>query len=428
MKLLRNILIALGILIVCFAVYTVVVITHDRCTLEGHKTVICIPVYGQSLALGEEAVRVTNFDSLKLNNGGRIVTENLDYSFGYIDDELSRQKIKKFIHYDKRAFELSSYRMAEELVSKLGKDTIICIFPGGTGMSKITVMNKTTQTYNKFLVELRNAYQKARERGWDFYVPAICWMQGESDIIEYSEYNYKQLLKQFKNDINKDIKQITKQAQDIPLIIYQSNVITFAEKYNHHNYELQEAKVPQSYVDLIREDSSFWASGPTYPYTFVNERLHIDAIGQQHIGYLDAIAVMNIIKGKEKTYGLTPQSLLVEGNDILVKYRVQYPPLVFDTISVKYANHYGFSVINKKGCNILKEIFIEGDIIRLKCEESPTNCKVRYAINGEKKKSGKFHGPRGNLRDSQGEKEFFSISGKTYPVHNWAYQFDMLCE
>ena len=66
MKLLRNILIALGILIVCFAVYTVVVITHDRCTLEGHKTVICIPVYGQSLALGEEAARITDFDSLRM--------------------------------------------------------------------------------------------------------------------------------------------------------------------------------------------------------------------------------------------------------------------------------------------------------------------------------------------------------------------------
>ena len=57
MKTIRKVLIALGILIICFAIYTIAIITHDRCTLEGHKTVICIPVYGQSLALGEEAVR-----------------------------------------------------------------------------------------------------------------------------------------------------------------------------------------------------------------------------------------------------------------------------------------------------------------------------------------------------------------------------------
>ena len=28
----------------------------------GHKVVVCIPVYGQSYALGEEAKRITNFD------------------------------------------------------------------------------------------------------------------------------------------------------------------------------------------------------------------------------------------------------------------------------------------------------------------------------------------------------------------------------
>ena len=33
-----------------------------------HKTVICIPVYGQSLALGIEADRITDMDSLSENN------------------------------------------------------------------------------------------------------------------------------------------------------------------------------------------------------------------------------------------------------------------------------------------------------------------------------------------------------------------------
>ena len=31
---------------------------------DEHKTVICIPVYGQSLAIGVDAIRVTDFDSL----------------------------------------------------------------------------------------------------------------------------------------------------------------------------------------------------------------------------------------------------------------------------------------------------------------------------------------------------------------------------
>lgn len=425
MKRIYKILIAIVLFIIGYYTYLFI---KEKTTDYGHKVVLCVPIYGQSLALGEEAERITDFDSLRINYNGRIVTQNLDYVFGYIDDDISRQNFKKLIRYNKRSFELSAYRMAEELSTLLGEDTIICIFTGGTGMSKITVMNKTTPIYDKFLYELEQAYLKAKDRGWEFYVPAVCWMQGESDIIEYSEYDYKQLLVQFRNDINKDIKRITKQTNDIPLITYQSNVITRAESFNANNYESAEMKVPQIYVDLIREDSLFWASGPTYPYTFVNEKLHIDAIGQQHMGYLNAIAVMNIIRGKGKTLGLTPISVSSEKNEVFVKFNVPYPPLVLDTFSVKPIEHYGFSVISNNNQNILTNITIEGDVVRLSCSQSPIDCMIRYAVNGERMKSGNIHGPRGNLRDSQGEKEKFSIGGKTYPVHNWAYQFNIICK
>jgi len=55
-------------------------------------------------------------------------------------------------------------------------------------------------------------------------------------------------------------------------------------------------------------------------------------------------------------------------------------------------------------------------------------CRIRYAINGDKMKSGRLHGPRGNLRDSQGDSITITIQGKTFPIHNWCYQFDMPIE
>ena len=383
MKHFRNILIALGILIICLAIYTVTVIAHDRCTLEGHKTVICIPVYGQSLALGEEAVRITDFDSLKIKYDGRIVTECLDYGFGFIDDSVKKQRLKKFLRYRRRSFELSLYSMAETLASQLGKDTMICIFTGGKGMSCIDSINKPNPIYNKFLYEVRYAFEESKKRGWDFIVPALCWMQGESDIIEYTNYDYKKRLKQFYSDVNKDIKAITGQKEDIRMICYQSNVLTRAENFDANNFECIEMRPAQAIVDLLNEDSLFWASGPTYPYTFVNEKLHIDAAGQQTIGKLDAIAVMKIIKGGHKVYGLTPRSITAEKNDILIHMNVPCPPMVIDTVSVMPIDHYGFSVITKYNENIISSVKIEGDSIRLSCSKSPQDCKVRYAVNGE---------------------------------------------
>ena len=136
---------------------------------------------------------------------------------------------------------------------------------------------------------------------------------------------------------------------------------------------------------------------------------------------------MSIIKKKGKSYGLIPKSYTIDGNDAIITFRVPKPPLVIYTISVKYADHYGFSVIDENGNNILSKVSIEGNNIRLKCNKSPINCKLRYAVNGDYMKSGPEHGPRGNLRDSQGETEKISILKKIYPVHNWAYQFDMPC-
>lgn len=428
MKHFRKILIALGILIMGFAVYIVAVITHYHCTLEGHKTVICIPVYGQSLALGEEAARITDFDSLRINYDGRIVNEHLNYQFGGYAEQRWRRTIKRLFGMHNRSFELSIYRMAEELATQLGNDTIICIFPGGMGESPIRNLTKRATLYPRFIYDINEAYMQAKKRGWEFCIPAICWMQGESDIREYTKEDYKETLKQLHADLNRAVKVITHQKMDVRLICYQSNAVSIADDFDPLDYDCIEMKPSQAIVDFINDDSLFDASGPTYPYNFMREYLHIDAIGQQHIGYLDAITVMNIIKGKGKTYGLIPQSLSVEGNDVIVNFRVPCPPLVIDTVNVRYADHFGFSVINHIGENIISDVSIEGDHVRLCCNNSPINCKVRYAVNGDKLKSGRLHGPRGNLRDSQGEKEKMTIQGNTYPVHNWAYQFDMLCK
>lgn len=380
----------------------------------GHKVVVCIPVYGQSYALGEEAKRITDFDSLRIKYNGRIVTENLDYEFGFFDGKEWKQSIKKYLSYRKRSYELSAYGMAEQLVNELGDDTLICIFPGGAGMSNITKLNKGTDHYNKFINEIRKAYEKASKRGWEFYVPAICWMQGESDIIEYPKYDYGSLLIQFCKDINSDTKLITHQIDPVYLICYQANVITKGCRYVRNNYYAEETRVPQTQMELIRDDTLFWASGPVYPYDFVNESLHIDARGQQSIGILAGKSALGILRKEKRNIGLVPLSYEVKGNDIRILFNAPCPPLCFDTINVRKAENYGFNVIRPDGIDIISEVGIDKNSVVITCSESPHDCKLRYGINGDFLKGGRNSGPRGNLRDSQ------------RVVSNWCFFFDYI--
>ena len=175
---------------ILFAIW--IVLAFAACRNAGeHKTVICIPVYGQSLAIGVDAIRITDFDSLANYADGRIITENMDHHFGYYDINPFKQFAKKITRYQKRSYELTVYGMAEVLADNTGKDTLICIFPDGQDGTVIANLGKGSKTYNKFLHDIETAYQSAQKRGWDFVMPAFCWMQGETDVTSYPATNYR---------------------------------------------------------------------------------------------------------------------------------------------------------------------------------------------------------------------------------------------
>ena len=378
-----------------------------------HKTVICIPVYGQSLALGEEAERITNFDSLANYADGRIITENLDHNFGYFEPNTLKKILKKLFHYQKRAFELTVYSMAETLVDSLGKDTMICIFPGGQGTTAIAHLGKGSKPYEKFLEDITTAYQSAKDRGWNFVMPALCWMQGETDVTDYPGTNYRQLLLQFVQDINNDVKHITGQKEDVEFICYQTNPVSRAKHFNPIAFNCPESEVPQTLLELVRDHPLFHASSPTYPYSFVREAIHIDAQGQIKHGEFGAQAALDIIRHQKHRRGLLPMSICCQDNEVYIHLNIPTPPLCIDTIQVAPLDNYGFSVITPDNRNIARTTIVKDNHVCILCSESPLNCRVRYAINGDHMKSGRLKGPRGNLRDD---------------ANNWCWQFDMPIE
>ena len=137
---------------------------------------------------------------------------------------------------------------------------------------------------------------------------------------------------------------------------------------------------------------------------------------------------MGIIRGKERFRGLVPVSINSLDNTIELSFNIPHAPLLLDTISVTNPGNYGFSVITTDNRNIIQSVLLKDDVIILHCLEPVNGCKVRYAVNGETRKSGWEKGPRGNLRDSQGDSLKVDILGKTYPLHNWCYQFELQLE
>ncbi|MGM9777700.1 MAG: sialate O-acetylesterase, partial [Prevotella sp.] len=377
------------------------------------KVVVCVPVYGQSLAMGEESELVTDIDGLTNKWNGRLVGEGLDDEFGYYEDRSWKKKIKRLIRYDNRRNENSAFAMGEALAGALGEDTMVCVFADGRGGTAISNLVKGSSPYDALIQDIQKSYDEARSKGMEFIVPAVCWMQGESDMFDYTRVDYRKLLRQFAADINRDVKSITGQKRDVKIVGYQSCCLAKCYKFVPENYECYEISVPQAQMQLIRDDSCFVAGTPVYFLDFVDDRIHLDGKSQTVVGRYNAAAVLDILRYGYSDRGLYPVNVKSKGNTAIIEFNNSGGKLVFDTINVNKVRNYGFSVITPDNRDIAQRVGIVNDNIVIECSDNTKGCKVRYGANGEKNKSGRRFGARGNL-----------VRRNSSMMPEWCYMFD----
>ena len=377
------------------------------------KVVVCVPVYGQSLAMGEEAELVTDIDGLSKKWEGRLVGEGLNDRFGYYEDISWKKKIKRLIRYGKQRYENSAFSMGEVLAGALGKDTMVCVFADGRGGTAISNLIKGSSPYDALIQDIKSSYEEAKKKGMEFFVPAICWMQGESDMFDYTRVDYRKMLAHFAIDVNKDIKHITGQRRDVKIVGYQSCCLTKCYNFNPTDYDCYEISIPQVQMQLIRENSTFIAGTPVYFMDFVNDRLHLNGKSQTVVGRYNAAAVLDIVRRGDSNRGLYPVNVKSKGNTAIIEFNNSGGKLVFDTINVNKVRNYGFSVITPDNRDIAQRVGIVNDNIVIECSDNTKACKVRYGANGEKNKSGRRFGARGNL-----------VRRNSSMVPEWCYMFD----
>ena len=379
------------------------VVVIAACMLTGcgdgdkPKVVVCVPVYGQSLAMGEESELVTDIDGLTDKWNGRLVGEGLDDEFGYYEDRSWKKKIKRLIRYGNRRYENSAFAMGESLAGAFGKDTMVCVFADGRGGTAISHLVKGSGPYNALLEDIRKSYDEAKKRGMEFFVPAVCWMQGESDMFDYTRVDYRKILRQFAIDVNRDIKKITGQKRDVKIVGYQSCCLAKCYKFIPESYDCYEISVPQTQMQLIRDDSLFVAGTPVYFLDFVDDRIHLDGKSQTVVGRYNAAAVLDIVRQENSRRGLYPIDVNSEGKMTTIEFNDYDGTLEFDTINVNKVKNYGFSVITPDNKDIAQKVSIVDNKIVIECNDDTKGCRVRYGANGEKNKSGRRLGARGNL-------------------------------
>lgn len=239
----------------------------------------------------------------------------------------------------------------------------------------------------------------AEAGGKTFGYGAIILTHGESDA---GNPDYGAGLFVMYQDYNADLKALTGQTTDVPLLISQQSTIASGP----------EGSAVQVFQAGVDHPGQIVCTGPKYAYQYSSDLLHLPAPGYLRMGQKYAEVFDKVVNQKLAWKPLGPKSATLSGATITVDFDVPTPPLVFDeniapphqSAHSAWANGRGFEVVDGSGNELeITNAAISGTSVVLTMASPPDGAvRVRYAVtqDGGDLAGGTVQGLRGQLRDS----------------------------
>lgn len=373
---------------------------------------------GQSLSIGAEGIPVLSItqphNNLTFVGGPRSQWDQL----GAFMDLVEVQGINS------NRGETPCSGAANYVIELAGKDAGLDMIAStvGHGGYKIRQLNKNSQWYSLLINHTQAGAKLSAALNKTYSVGAMGWLQGESDQVGgyKPRLEYKNDLIQYQMDTEKDIKAITGQERDVPLISYQLSCYV-AKKGNFRNVTLAQ-------LDASEESDKIFICSPTYPFPYHTDLVHLTNMGYLWIGHYFGKVYHEVVVEEKEWIPLSPKSIQVINNpwgeNVIVEFHVPEPPLVLDTKGLPKAEDYGFVVEDELGePGILSIDVISHTQVRIVVDRKiHKNPRLRYALDHLGPGMNLNSGASGNLRDS--DDRSFSFNGKKHHLYNWCVAFD----
>lgn len=290
----------------------------------------------------------------------------------------------------------------------------------GYGATTIAQLSKGTSHYNRMVEQAQYGMALANAANKTYAVQAVTWTQGESDYISgTTQAAYVAALNTLIADINTDIKAATGQTKNIPVIGYQ-----IASHGHYASDDFPDIALAQLEVEAV--NPLFYIACAMYQFEY-HSGGHITNTSTRWLGAYYGLAYKRIVIDGVDWKPLKPLSSMKQGKTAVVKFNVPSGRLVFDTTLVAANTNYGFELVDSSGNPLtISSVAIMGpDTVKVVAASTiPAGAKLRYAWSGSGE-VGPINGPRGNLRDTQGNTIVFDPTGINKPMHNWCVIFEL---
>ena len=378
--------------------------------------------YGQSLSIGGTASPALS-TSQPYNN----VMFN-----GNLFAGTTPAKLTSFVPLIETYRETQSSEAANSIVRRIVEEDSIAVEKQGTvylgsatgaGGKTIQQLSKGTTFYNRMLVQAEAAKVIAAATEKKHRVSFINYTQGEANYYAPTETAlYKTLLRTLLSDLNADIQAITAQSVAFPMAIYQLAV------HRKNNIVVPNIAIAQHEVSI--EDPLVNMATPMYIFDYT-DNVHTTNDSNRHLGAYYGKVIKRVTKDNVKWNPLQPKSVDWQGNTIDITFDVPRAPLVLDTSWVTAETNSGFDVWDSDYSNQLSIIssvtLVGSDKVRITLSSTPADgSHLTYAFGDSSNNglTGRTQGPRGNLRDSEGDVDsYVDNDGVTRRLDNYAVIF-----
>lgn len=372
--------------------------------------------YGQSLSVGAAAGAVLSTTQPYSNvtfNGGPRAWNGTTWDFGafkpLIEDEVSPAPDGGTNRKETPCSGAANY--ASTLLALDGTapaDHVILASTAGHGGYRIDQLDKASAWYSNLTAHVTGA----QTLNTDHAVHALCWMQGENDIVSATPYaTYRADLNQLQADFEVDAKAITGQTHPVYLLTYQVS-------YGATTHE----DVALAQLDLAQKSDRFFLTTPTYHLPH-SDGVHLTAVGYKWAGAYFGRAYSEIVQGRKPRW-LNPVSATRRGAEVRVRMQVPTLPLVLDTITLAATADHGFRVTDGGVTATISSITVDGSEVVISLASAPTGAVVvRYALDSLGTGLSITNGASGNLRDST--PDTITLGGVAYPLYHVAPAFQI---
>lgn len=206
---------------------------------------------------------------------------------------------------------------------------------GGAGGTPIADLSKGSAHYASLLERVA----RANELAGDLVVRGVAFVHGPSDE---ANDGYAEALRALASDLDEDIRATTKQRSSVRMFVDQTSAWTRGANVRPPNVALEQLRA-------CLEDPRIDCIGPQYDLLHAQDRLHLVAGSYRTLGERFANAMYDRVETCRPVDAPFIESAVGDRTKIVVRYRVNEPPLRFDTRGCPRHPSFGFELEDDDG-------------------------------------------------------------------------------